>query len=519
MVELIKTDFLVIGSGIAGLSFAIQASKHGKVTIVTKKEIMESNTNLAQGGIAAVLGKNDFFKLHINDTLKNGCGLCNVEAVETLVKNGPNAINWLIQQGVEFDEYQGQLDLGMEGGHSRRRIVHKGDFTGREIEEALVSSIRRNGIDTFENCFALNLIVKGGQSYGAQILDLKNGKIITFLSKVTVLATGGIGQIYSQTTNPYIATGDGIAIAYRAGAKLEDMEFIQFHPTSLQRSGEPNFLISEAVRGESGVLRNINGEAFMEKYHESRDLAPRDVVSRAVFEELKKGKVYLDMRHEKRSFIMDRFPTIYKECLRHGIDMTKDMIPVVPAAHFLCGGIKVNLYGESNISSLFAFGECSCTGVHGANRLASNSLLESVVFSTLSINKAKSYLDRNYLTTIPKEPSIQFDGKENQRNEFKLELQNLMWDYIGIVREMSGLEHANFILQEMENEVAKIVKDMFFVSFFELQNMITVAQLVSKAASIRRESRGTHYLIEHSTQDDKNWVKHIIFQGGKIEIS
>ena len=350
---------------------------------------MESNTNLAQGGIAAVLASRDSFKSHIRDTLRNGVGLCNEEAVELLVRNGPQAIDWLISQGVEFDERGGRPALGLESGHSKRRIVHKGDYTGREIERALVSSVRENGIETYENCLALSLSVRNGRCLGAEVLDLKGGRTLSFLSKVTVLATGGVGQIYAQTSNPYIATGDGVAIAYRAGVKVEDMEFVQFHPTTLQRKSEPNFLITEAVRGEGGTLRNSSGEAFMKRYHEAGDLAPRDVVSRAVFEELKKGTVYLDMRNKSGAFIRRRFPTIYAECLRNGIDVTKDMIPVVPAAHFLCGGIKVDLHGESSITGLFAFGECACTGVHGANRLASNSLLESVVFSLLGVERAE----------------------------------------------------------------------------------------------------------------------------------
>lgn len=519
MGEVIKTDFLVIGSGIAGLCFAIKASKYGKVAIVTKKELMESNTNLAQGGIAAVLDKNDSFRSHINDTLKVGCGLCNREAVETLVRNGPDAINWLLEQGVHFDEMNKKLNLSMESGHSIRRVAHKGDYTGKEIEEALVTSVRSNGIDSYENCLALNLIVKHGKSYGVEVLDKKREETFSFLSKATILATGGVGQVYSQTSNPNIATGDGVAMAYRIGAKVEDMEFIQFHPTTLQRKGEPNFLISETVRGEGGVLKNVTGEAFMERYHASRDLAPRDIVSRAVFKELEKGKVYLDLRHKERVFILERFPTIYKECLRQGVDITNDLIPIVPAAHYLCGGIKVNLQGESNIAGLFAFGECACTGVHGANRLASNSLLEAVVFSTIGVTRARSYLNNEFLNSSPGETNLEVEESNERRNEIMKELQSLMWKHVGIIRRIDGLSHALSNLQYLERKVEKINADILHSNFIELRNMITVAKLIARAAFIRIESRGTHYLIENPAQNDENWLKHITFEGEKVEIN
>ncbi len=520
MREVLKTDFLVIGSGIAGLSFAIEASKVGKVTIITKKELIESNTNLAQGGIAAVLGEEDSFESHLDDTLRNGCGLCNREAVETLVKRGPNAVNWLISQGVEFDREQGRLDLGMESGHSKRRIAHKGDYTGKEIEEALVASVRRKGVDVYKNCLALNLIVRDERSYGAEVLNLEEERVMIFLSKATVLATGGIGQIYVQTSNPYIATGDGVAMAYRAGAKLQDMEFVQFHPTTLQIEGEPNFLISETVRGEGGILLNSKKEAFMERYDKALELAPRDIVSRAVFEELEKGSVYLDLRHKGTAFIIERFPMIYKECLRRGIDITKDLIPIVPAAHFLCGGIKVSLQGESSIRGLFAFGECANVGVHGANRLASNSLLASVVFSLIGVKKASSYLNSGYLSPIPEGNaiSLKVEDCKPRRNKIKRELQALMWEYVGIIRTVDGLNHAISELQDFEEEIRRMNADGQRSSYIELTNMITVAKLIAKAASIRTESRGTHYLTEYPKQNDENWLKHIIFEDDNIEI-
>ncbi|MFH0749062.1 MAG: L-aspartate oxidase [Candidatus Bathyarchaeota archaeon] len=519
MQEVVKTDFLVIGSGIAGLSFAIEASESGQVTLITKKELMESNTNLAQGGIAAVINADDSFQSHIDDTLRIGCGLSRREAVETLVKNGPNAIRWLLSKGVDFDKKENELSLSLESGHSKKRIVHKGDYTGREIEEALIATVRRKGVKIYENCLGLDLIVKDEQSFGAQVLDLKKGEPMTFLSKVTILATGGIGQIYAQTSNPYIATGDGIAMAYRAGAKIQDMEFVQFHPTTIQGKGGQNFLISETLRGEGAVLRNSSGEAFMGRYNVAKELAPRDIVSRAVFEELKKGKVYLDFRHKNREFILERFPMIYKECLNRGIDITQDLIPIVPAAHYLCGGIKVGLNGESNIIGLFAFGECADTGVHGANRLASNSLLESVVFAILGVAKAKSYINRKFLSSIPEEISVELENRNIRRDEIQKELQELMWEYVGIMRRTGGLKLANLKLQDFEDEIEKTNKNQLHSSFVELQNMVTIAKLIAQAASIRKESRGTHFRCEYPKQDDKNWLKHIVFQGKNIDIS
>jgi L-aspartate oxidase len=379
--------------------------------------------------------------------------------------------------------------------------------------------VRKRGIDAFENCLALDLIVQDGRAYGARVLNLEEKRVVTFLSKATILATGGVGQIYSQTSNPFIATGDGIAMAYRAGATIEDMEFVQFHPTTLQRRAEPNFLISETVRGEGGILRSSSGEAFMERYHEARDLAPRDVVSRAVFAELKKGKVYLDLTHKPASSIRRWFPTIYKECLlTEGIDITEDQIPVVPAAHYLCGGIKVDLHGESNIAGLFAFGECAATGVHGANRLASNSLLESVVFALSGAQKAKEYSGDEWLKSVPESERVNFDDTNDRKGGLLKGLQNLMWEHVGIVRWGNGLEYAIAQLQHTEDEVERINQHALHSSFVELRNMIAVAKLVATAASMRRETRGTHYLTEYPTQDDQNWTRHIRFVENDIEV-
>ena len=435
----------------------------------------------------------------------------------TLVKNGPQAIKWLLSQGVEFDGNHKELNLSMESGHSKRRIVHRGDYTGREIEESLVASVRRKQIEVYENCFALDLIIKDMQAHGVLALNLEKGKMIVFLSKVTILATGGVGQVYSYTSNPTIATGDGIAIAYRAGAILDNMEFIQFHPTTLLSNGEHNFLISETVRGEGGILRNASGDAFMEKYDKDRELAPRDIVSRAVFEELKKDHVYLDLRHMEHDFIIKRFPMIYQEALQRGIDITKTLIPISPAAHYLCGGIKVNLQGESNIRGLFAFGECASTGVHGANRLASNSLLESVVFTLCGVVQASSYLQNNFLSSVPSK-KLELTKDNILRDKIKLELQNLMWSNVGIVRNETDLKSAIAILENLQKDLQRLDTHHVYFNFLELRNMITVSKLISKAAYIRTESRGTHYRADYPKQDDEKWLKQIRFQNETVKI-
>ena len=402
-----KTDFLVVGSGIAGLNFALKTAKHGKVTIATKKEIMESNTNLAQGGIAAVTQKSDSIELHIEDTLTVGSGLSNKRIVKLLAEHGPEAIRNLLSFGVNFDKKNNKLHLTTEGGHSIARVLHSGDSTGKEIEQTMTECVRENkNIEVFENCFAIDLILAQQKCAGAKILDIKNRAVCDIFARATILATGGIGYIYQNTTNPEIATGDGIAMALRAGAKIEDMEFVQFHPTTLNKLGAPHFLISESLRGEGAILVNEAGERFMLDYDSMGELAPRDIISRTIFNELKKGIVYLDIRHKGKSFILDRFPMIYQECLKYDIDITEDLIPVSPAAHYICGGIKTDEYGETSVENLLAFGECACTGVHGANRLASNSLLESVVFSSLGAEKAKKYLKNEIETPLQQKEAI-----------------------------------------------------------------------------------------------------------------
>jgi len=509
----VKTDFLVVGSGIAGLNFALKTAQYGRVTIVTKKEIMESNTNLAQGGIAAVTRRDDTFRMHSEDTLKVGCGLCNKRAVEILAENGPREIQSLISLGVKFDKENDELHLTREAGHSRDRILHSGDTTGREIERALSKSARENkDIEVLENCFAIDVTVKDAKCYGAIVLDLKNKEILHISSRGTILATGGVGYVYQNTTNPAIATGDGIAMAFRGGARVEDMEFVQFHPTTLNKAGAPHFLISETFRGEGAILVNENGERFMEKYSVMGELAPRDIASQAMFNELKKGSVYLDIRHRDKSFILNRFPMIHRECLKYGIDITRDLIPVSPAAHYICGGIKTNEYGETNIQNLLAFGECACTEVHGANRLASNSLLESVVFSSLGALKARKLL-KNRVEAPEPWGEVRFRDMDWQELEnLTAELRKEMWDYVGIIRNEENLNLMLRKLRHLGKKIDNFVGNGVNVQLLELKNMATVGRLITEAAQIRKESRGTHYREDYPSADDKSWLRHICLE-------
>ena len=511
-----NTDFLVIGSGIAGLNFSLKAAKYGQVTIITKKEIMESNTNLAQGGIAAVTQKEDSIQLHIKDTLNVGSGLSDKRMVKILAEHGPKAIQNLLSFGVKFDKEEGKLHLTTEGGHSIARVLHSGDSTGKEIEQAMTESIReKRDITVFENYFAIDLLLKDGECIGAKVLDIRNSKICDIFARVTVLATGGVGHIYQNTTNPEIATGDGIAMAFRAGAKLEDLEFVQFHPTTLNKLGTPHFLISEALRGEGAILVNESGERFMLDYDNMGELAPRDIIAQTIFNELKKGSVYLDIRHRGKNFILDRFPMIYQECLKYNIDITEDLIPVSPAAHYICGGIKTNEYGETTIPNLLAYGESACTGVHGANRLASNSLLESVVFSSLGAKKAKKYMN-NQTEVLTKQKRTKFLKIEHQELKYlKADLRKAMWDDVGIIRNKEQMELMLRKIEHLNKRLVNIGRNGVNTRFLELKNMATIANLITTAALNRTESRGTHYRTDYPSIDDKNWLKHICFEKKK----
>ena len=528
----IKTDFLVIGSGIGGLSFALKASEVGDVVIVTKKEDSESNTNYAQGGIASVLAKDDSFDLHVEDTQNAGAGLCDPEVVRRVVEAGPGCIQELIQIGVNFTTRRGkedEFDLGLEGGHSKNRVVHAADLTGKEIENALLNAVKaKNNVKILEDHLAVDLITqhqlrdyqrKAGEKikcWGAYVLDKEENQVITCLSKITLLASGGAGRVYVHTTNPSIATGDGLAMAYRAGAEVSNLEFIQFHPTALYHPEANSFLISEAVRGEGGKLRLSSGETFMENYHQRRELAPRDVVARAIDYELKKrgdSCVYLDITHLDQKFIKLRFPNIYGKCLSLGLDITKDPIPVVPAAHYICGGVVTDLEGRTGIENLYACGEVACTGMHGANRLASNSLLEAVAFAHFAAESARAELPSLRDFSFPPIPSWSLAGVFDQQEWVIIShnrdwIQKFMWDYVGIVRSNRRLEQARRRIGTLLDEIIDFYKiNPVTYDVIELRNITIVAKLIIECALQREESRGLHYNLDYPQRDDENWLK------------
>jgi L-aspartate oxidase len=513
-------DFLVIGSGIAGLSFALKAAKHGKVLIVTKSNEDESNTKYAQGGVAVVVDKKeDSFEKHIDDTLIAGDDLCDREVVEIVVKEGPERIREIIDYGTNFDKTnEGMYDLAKEGGHSEFRVLHYKDITGWEIERSLLDQIHQNpNITVLTHYFAVDLITQHHlgefvdksstdiKCYGVYVLNTLNGMVEKILSKVTVMASGGAGHIYSITTNPTIATGDGVAMVYRAKGKVRNMEFIQFHPTALYNPGEyPSFLISEAVRGFGGVLKRTNGEEFMQEYDERKSLAPRDIVARAIDAEIKKSGedyVYLDIRHRSKKDILAHFPNIYAKCLAIGIDMTKDMIPVAPACHYMCGGVMVDHSGRSTIRRLYACGECSSTGLHGANRLASNSLLEALVFAHRIYKDAvKSFSNNVIPDNIPdwNEHGVKLSNEDILVTHNVREMQKLMSDYVGIVRSDFRLERAMRRLGLLYEETEEFYKrTKISVKLCELRNLIQVSYIVVKSAMLRKESRGLHYTTDY----------------------
>ena len=522
-----RYDFVVIGSGIAGLSFALKAAPQGRVAIVTKRARAESNTSWAQGGIASVTSSEDSFELHVRDTLDAGAGLCDEKVVRSIVSDGPARIRELINLGVAFDERElpgggHELDLGREGGHSKRRILHARDVTGREIERALLAAVAaQKNIDVFENHIAVDLLTLGKLGYvsedrilGLYVLDEASGAVETLRSDRVILATGGCGKVYLYTTNPGIATGDGVAIAWRAGAKIANMEFIQFHPTCLYHAEARNFLISEAVRGEGARLVDSGGVEFMGKYDARGALAPRDIVARAIDAEMKRTGaqcVFLDITHKPAEFIRERFPHIYETCLALGLDITRQPIPVVPAAHYQCGGVLTDENGASSLRGLYAIGEVACTGLHGANRLASNSLLEACV------------LAQRCCAAIGREPKTNHDGSIDTLelpawvsgdavdvDELVViyhnwdEIRRLMWDYVGIVRTTKRLQRAATRLRNLEREIQefywgfKITTDLL-----ELRNLACVAALIVDSALLRRESRGLHYTLDFPDADER----------------
>ncbi len=522
---MIETDYLVVGSGIAGLTFALHAAEHGRVTLVTKRAPDEANTNYAQGGIAAVLDPTDSFEAHVKDTLTVGEGLCHADIVELCVHQGPRAVLELIERwGARFDTHDGVLDLAREGGHSARRVAHAKDTTGREIERALLDSARANHrITILADHMAVDLLQLakyGGTDacFGAYVLDRKTNEVDTVVARATILASGGAGKIYLYTTNPDVASADGVAMAYRAGAAIGNMEFIQFHPTCLYHSQAKSFLISEALRGEGGILKLKSGATFMERYHAMKSLAPRDVVARAIDFELKKSGddcVYLDMTHLDPKFLVDRFPAIFAQCMQFGIDLRTQPIPVVPAAHYSCGGVVTDDKGRTNIRNLYAIGEVSMTGLHGACRLASNSLLEGAVFGRRAADDVK---DAQSLR--PSQVSPWYSGAATPSDEAVVITQNwdevrrLMWNYVGIVRTDKRLERARRRIELIRAEIREYYWNFCVTSdLLELRNLALAAHLVIESACRRKESRGLHFNSDYP-QKDARWEKDTLLRRG-----
>ncbi|MEI6752803.1 MAG: L-aspartate oxidase [Paludibacter sp.] len=514
-----KFDFLVIGSGIAGISFALKAAKYGKVALLSKTALEESNTSYAQGGIASVMYDPDNFQKHIEDTLIAGDGHCDLAAIEKVVYEAPAQINELLNWGVDFDKDEnGQFNLHREGGHSENRILHHKDNTGFEIQQSLVRQVKSHPeIEVFENYFAIEILTQHHlgevvthhspdiECYGAYVLNQQSNNIHTFLAKVTLLATGGIGTVYSTTTNPGIATGDGIAMVHRARGIIKDMEFVQFHPTGLYHPGErPTYLISEAIRGYGAVLRTKDGKEFMQKYDERGSLASRDIVARAIDNEMKMhghDYVYLDVTHKNPKETKEHFPNIYKKCLQLDIDITKDFIPVSPIQHYLCGGIAVDLNGKTSINRLYAAGECSCTGLHGANRLASNSLIEAIVYADAAVNDAVSQLNRIQFNEFV--PDWNDEGTRLPEEMVLItqsfrEVEQIMSTYVGIVRSNLRLRRAMSRLEILYRETEDLFeKSVVSREICELRNVISVAYLIIKHALRRKESRGLHYTVDY----------------------
>jgi len=517
-------DFVVIGSGIAGLTFALKAAKHGSVAVVTKRKGSDTNTARAQGGIACVTSDEDSFELHVRDTLEAGAGLCDEAVVRTIVTEGPDRIRELMALGLQFDEREvsghRELDLGKEGGHSKRRVLHVRDVTGKEVEETLLRELdRQSRVELLENHMAVDLITAAKLGFatedrclGAYVLDETAGKVETIRADRIVLATGGCGKVYLYTTNPDIATGDGVAMAWRAGVEIANMEFIQFHPTCLFHPQAKSFLISEAVRGEGGILRNDRGEDFMKRYDARGSLAPRDIVARAIDSEMKRSGAkcaFLDITHRSPEFLRERFPHIYQTCLRFGIDMSKQPIPVVPAAHYQCGGIKTDVNGATSLPGLYAIGEVACTGLHGANRLASNSLLEGLVMA----HRAATTAVHAESTSKRKIPLPEWkSGNVQDVDEMVViyhnwdEIRRLMWDYVGIVRTDKRLQRASARLRNLQREIREFYWNFkVSVDLLELRNLATVAALIVDSALSRKESRGLHYTLDYPQADDREF--------------
>jgi L-aspartate oxidase len=525
-------DFLVLGGGIAGLSFALEASRHGSVAILTKRGRTESNTMYAQGGIAAVLAPGDSIEEHVQDTLVAGAGLCRESAVRVTVEEGPARVRELIELGIDFTRDGTALGyhLTREGGHSQRRVLHAADLTGRAVELGMWDEAAKRGLHVFEEHTAIDLISQArlgvagpDRVLGAYALA-PDGQVHVFLAKAVVLATGGAGKVYLYTTNPDVASGDGLAMAHRAGAAVANLEFIQFHPTCLFHPQAKSFLISEALRGEGGILRNAAGEPFMARYDSRKELAPRDVVARSIDSELKRRGddcVFLDMTHLSKGFLIEHFPNIYQTCLMFGIDMAVQRIPVVPAAHYTCGGVCTDLHGQTTLPGLYAVGEASCTGLHGANRLASNSLLEGLVFGRRAALRSQGVAreplpaaagkvpDWDPGTAVPPDEGVVI--KQNWD-----EIRHLMWNYVGIVRTDKRLERARRRLDNLIGEIQEYYWGYLLTrDLLELRNLADVAGLIVSCAQLRRESRGLHYTLSCPQADDAHWLRDTVLVRGK----
>jgi L-aspartate oxidase len=528
-------DHLIIGSGIAGLSLALKAATRGSVVIVTKDRLPESNSAYAQGGIASVWSPEDSFAAHIDDTNVSGAGLCHADVVEAVVRDGPDRIRELITLGTNFSRRPGgedaEYDLGLEGGHSHRRILHASDATGQEIIRALIAAVRQQpNIVILEKHLGIDLLTTAktanaadSECWGAYVLDLNTNQVRTILARTTVLCTGGAGKVYLYTSNPDVATGDGLAMAYRAGAPLGNLEFFQFHPTCLFHPKAKSFLISEALRGEGAILRRPDGDAFMASYDPRAELAPRDIVARAIDSEMKKhgfSHVLLDISHRDSGFLRQRFPAISRRCEEFGIDLTKEPIPVVPAAHYLCGGVITDLHGATSIGRLYAAGEVAMTGLHGANRLASNSLLEAVVFAHRVFVHSSEFLAHD-LRQPPSFPDWN-PGHAVNNDEMVVvthtweEIRRLMWNYVGIVRSDRRLARAQRRIAMIQEEIREYYWNFLVTGdLLELRNLATVAELIIRCASLRRESRGLHYTLDHPQVDDAHWLRDTVVQLGR----
>lgn len=500
-----QRDFIVVGSGIAGLRAAVALAPVGRVAVLTKDQVTESNTEYAQGGVAVVLSDDDTIALHQQDTIDAGAGLCDLEAVSVLVEEGPRFITELIEHGAEFDREGGNLAFTREAAHSRRRVLHaRGDATGREIVRALVAwSKKMENVEYLPHACTQSLIIKDGRCVGVTFVEPVTYRIRSLYSRAVVLATGGAGQLYLHTTNPDVATGDGQAMAYRAGATIADMEFIQFHPTALAVANAPRFLLTEAMRGEGGILLNIQGEPFMSRYDSRAELAPRDIVSRSIHFEMERNSsahVWLDMRHLDHGFVRDRFPKIYNTCLLYNIDIARDLIPVSPAAHYTMGGVRTDTFGRTSIAGLYAAGEVACTGVHGANRLASNSLLEGLVFGARAGATASQEAPAQIEAAAP--PDWDYGAAADWRIDdgTRAEVKRIMWEKVGIVRSDRSLKAA---LSQLEEIAARPLNTRSW-------NFVTLALLVAEAALARRESRGAHYRSDYPARDDENFQRHTI---------